>query len=139
MKVMNTSPTHKPWKFAFIGYILFLLTVFALAYLKLIPVKLQYLPLFDTIGHFMLLGIASYLSHRAFNRKMISLGWVKIPLGPLLISIFIMIEEFLQSFSPYRTMSLSDIAANLSGIILFYLIDWVYLKIKHHQRGEDHA
>lgn len=124
---------HVRWQIAFAVYMMMLLTIFVLAYMELIPVQLAYLPMYDTAGHFILLGIASYLAHRALNRKMISLVLVRFPLGPLMISLFIMMEECFQSLSPYRTTSWSDMISNLSGIIFAYLLDRVIVWWKKRQ------
>jgi hypothetical protein len=117
------------WRMAFFAYMVVLLTIFLLAYLGLIPTKMQRLPLFDTLGHFILLGLASFLSHRALNRKSFCLGPLKLPAGPACSSLFIITEECLQSLSPIRSTTWSDMLANLSGIILFVLFDeWMAKK-----------
>jgi uncharacterized membrane protein YoaT (DUF817 family) len=89
----------------------------------MIPVKIKFIPFYDTLGHFILYGITAYLAHRALERKIVSYLGLNIPLGSLIISCFALVEESLQLLSPYRTFSLLDLTANLCGIILFYWID----------------
>ncbi len=45
-----------------------------------------------------------------------------LPLAPLLLTSFAVVDESLQALSPLRTCSLSDMTANLIGIWFFY---WV--------------
>lgn len=96
------------------------------AYLKILPVKSSTIPFYDTIGHFILIGLASFFSHLAMKKRKITIGTFLLPLAPLLVSIFTLIEEVLQNLSPYRTFSLSDLAADLVGIIFFY---WLAEKV----------
>jgi len=116
---------NKKWLIAFWLYFTLLITIFTMAYLRIIPVKIKVIPYYDTIGHFVLYGITAYLAHRALDRKTINFKSYIFPLAPVIISIFAIIEESLQSFSPYRTFSLLDIAANISGIYLFYWFDTI--------------
>lgn len=120
-----TANTNKRWIVAFWFYFAVLITIFALAYLRLIPTEIAKIPFYDTIGHFILYGMTGYLAHRALNRPVFKFINLDIPLGPVLISLFALVEEALQFFSPYRTFSLLDLASNFCGILLFYWIDLV--------------
>ncbi len=120
MKHKKEKLYHKRWVLFFWGYFAVLLTIFILAYLRMIPVKIAKIPFYDTLGHFLLLGLTSYFAHRALGRRMINLFNFAIPLGPFLVGIFAVAEESIQVISPYRTFSFIDMAANLSGIIFFY-------------------
>jgi len=100
-----------------------LLFISIAAYLKIIPNEIKQFPHYDTLLHFFLLGFASYSAHRASNRKYI---WRYIPLGPLLILFLAITEECSQMFSNVRCFCLSDLLANISGVIIFYLIDLVF-------------
>lgn len=101
-----------------------LLAIFVLAYRGILPVKLSAIPFYDTIGHFVLLGSASYLGHKAIGGRMLDVRWLPfaIPLAPLIVTIFAGIDEIFQAFSPLRTASLSDMSANLMGIWFFYYL-----------------
>ncbi len=110
------------WVLAFILYFLILLTIFVLAYWGIVPVKISAIPFYDTIGHFILLGFASYLGHKALGNRLINI-WsrsISLPLAPILISIFALLDESLQALSLLRSSTLSDLAANLIGIWFFY-------------------
>lgn len=111
--------SNRGWVFAFWGYFGMLITIIVSAYLRIIPVKISTIPFYDTLGHFILLGIAAYLSHLALNKRRVDIFNIFLPLAPILVSIFTLIEEILQTLSPYRTFSISDLTADLCGIVLF--------------------
>lgn len=120
---------NRGWAIGFLCYFALLLTIFVLAYCRMIPVKLARIPCYDTIGHFVLYGFTGYLAHRALNRKHFSVTRLPIPSGPTLIAVFAIIEESLQSLSPYRTFSLGDLSANFLGLLLFYIGDLIIVKV----------
>ena len=116
---MKSAP--KKWLLPTALYFLLLLTIMLLADTGNLPLELLVkIPYYDTIGHFVLYGIASFLSHRAINRRMLVIFHLPLPLGPLLFSCFTVIEEMLQELLPNRTFSLIDMGASLLGIVLFY-------------------
>ncbi|WP_010680998.1 DUF817 family protein [Acetivibrio cellulolyticus] len=121
---------QKNWIYAFIGYFVVLLVIIVSAYMKIIPTKIAVIPFYDTIGHFILLGVTSYLLHKALGRKVIKNFNCSIPIGPVFVSIFVICEENLQRFSPNRTYDIVDLAANLSGILFFYWLDQVFPPFK---------
>ena len=87
------------------------------AYLKILPPQLA---VYDKLGHFILLGFASFLSHQALGRRMVGAIAFLIPLGPLLVTFFSLIDECLQILSSARSFSLIDLGANWIGIWVFY-------------------
>ncbi|NLG49109.1 MAG: VanZ family protein [Chloroflexi bacterium] len=120
------------WAAAFVAYLLVLAAIVWLAYLRLIPTELGYIPFYDTIGHFGLLGSAAYLSHRALNRRAVRVWRWRLPVGPMLVAALAFGEECSQMFSPYRTFSLSDMLADLGGILFFLWLDGVLRKAHAH-------
>jgi hypothetical protein len=115
---------NRNWVIAFGLYFLVLLTIIGLAYGGILPVKVSAIPFYDTIGHFILLGSASYLGHKALGGQMITI-WLfpfALPVAPLIISVFAAADESLQALSPLRTSTLSDMTANLMGIWAFYVL-----------------
>lgn len=82
---------------------------------------------YDLYLHFLLFGITSYLAYRASDRKKIDVKGFNLPLWPFIFLVFSCTEECLQTLSSHRTFSLLDMAANILGIISFYLIDrfWI--------------
>jgi polysaccharide biosynthesis protein VpsQ len=114
-----TSNPHHRWVVGFWGYIAILLAISLSAYMGWLRIQALQIPYLDTAMHFFLLGIASYLSHRALRGRRVPIGTLRIPLGPLLVGACAMADELLQMYFPSRTFSLLDMSANLSGIILF--------------------
>lgn len=110
---------NKGWIIAFWLYFLLLVFISVSAYLKILPPEVSN---YDKLGHFILLGIAGFLSHQALGRRTIATRGVKIPLGPLLVTVFSLIDEYLQMLSPARSFSLTDLAANWIGIWFFYFV-----------------
>lgn|SRR5574343_1407732 len=96
-------------------YTTLILTIFALAYLGLIPAEIKYFPYYDSIGHFVLYGMWGYLAGRAFSKN-ISAD-IGIPTGLVVISIIAILEEFTQSFSAIRTFSFLDLTWGFLGIL----------------------
>ena len=119
---------NKGWIIAFWLYFLLLVFISVSAYLQILPPQLT---AHDKLGHFILLGIAGFLSHQALGRRTIATRGVKIPLGPLLVTGFSLIDEYLQMLSPARSFSLSDLGANWIGIWFFY---WVGEKVRQYLR-----
>ena len=98
--------------------------------------KLYDFPYGDKLGHFLLMGLLSYVlnrtailarqsSHQA-ERNAPDLNLVRVLLTvSLLLAFFITLEEFSQQLFPRRTFSLSDLIAGYAGIIFFA---WLALK-----------
>ncbi|KMW70901.1 hypothetical protein WN50_31790 [Limnoraphis robusta CS-951] len=93
---------------------------------KLPYAQLEKIPYYDIIGHFFLYGIASFVCHRATNRRMMMIFHLPIPFGPFLFTLVTIAEEVLQHILPHRTFSLLDLGASLIGIVLFYKIGEIW-------------
>lgn len=105
--------------FTLLLFVMFLLGVSFLAYLKLIPTEIKAIPFYDSIGHFVLFGMLGLIAHYAFNQKRVTVFRLAIPLGPLLAVTYACIDESLQIFSSNRTFDLGDLFFGILGIILF--------------------
>ncbi|MEM6402905.1 MAG: VanZ family protein [Cyanobacteria bacterium P01_D01_bin.116] len=121
--------TNRPWVIAFWFYIGIILSISISAYLKIIPNEIEKIPHYDTILHFILMGFSAFLGHLAFNKRKINIFNIPVPFVPIIISIFVLIEECLQMFSPNRSFDLVDLAADFCGIVLFTLLAEIW-KIK---------
>lgn len=111
--------TNRHWVFAFWVYFGILMSISVSAYLKIIPTEISQFPYYDTVLHFLLLGIAGFLSHLALNKRKIQLLNIYLPLAPLIVIFFCLVDEMIQFFVPYRSFDLVDLAADLCGIFLF--------------------
>ena len=107
------------WVIAFWFYLGILLTISISAYLRVIPTEISQFPHYDTVLHFLLLGIAAYLSHLALNKRQIDFFNIPLPLAPLIVFLFCILDEIIQKFVPYRSADWLDLAADLCGIIAF--------------------
>ena len=119
--------TNRNWAIAFWFYIGIIISISISAYLKIIPNEIKQFPYYDTILHFILMGFSAFLGHLAFNKRKINILNFSLPLVPIIISVFVLIEECLQKFSPNRSFDLVDLAADFCGIVLF---TWLAHQVK---------
>lgn len=97
------------------------LTILVLAYTNNLPAWVNH---YDKPGHVILYAVATYLGHRVFACRRLNLGRFRLPLFPLLFGVFTLVEEGVQSLSPYRTLDAIDLVASFAGIALgFWLAD----------------
>ncbi|MBD2565296.1 MULTISPECIES: VanZ family protein [Nostoc] len=111
--------SNQRWVFAFWVYFVILMSISMSAYLRIIPTEISQIPYSDTILHFLLLGIAAYLGHLALNKRKIQILNIYLPLAPLIVIFFCIVDEIIQLFTPYRSFDLVDLGADLCGIVLF--------------------
>ncbi|MBW4511396.1 MAG: VanZ family protein [Scytonematopsis contorta HA4267-MV1] len=117
------------WIFACWAYLGFLMFVSISAYLKLLPTELSLFPHYDTVLHFLLVGLAAFFTHLALKKRKVTLLNIPIPLAGLLAFGGRTIDETIQIFTPSRSFDLLDLGADLCGIILFlYLAEKVSIK-----------
>lgn len=104
------------WKIAFACYLLMIGMISAGAYLRLLPPIIHVIPYFDKLAHFLLLGGASYLSHRALSGRRITR--YTLPLGPWAVGLVSVCDEFIQGLVPWREFSFLDMACNVLGVLV---------------------
>ncbi len=121
--------SRKPWQIACFLYFLLLLSIVILADTGNLPYQLlEKIPYYDVYGHFILYGIASFLTHLALGGKKMIINKIFIPLGPFLFTLVTIGEEMMQAYFPTRTFSLIDLTSSLTGITLFYYLAelWIF-------------
>jgi polysaccharide biosynthesis protein VpsQ len=74
------------------------------------------IPAGDKIGHFVLFGTLSYLLNRVFRRAAFRAGWIRVPMGSVIVTVMVTIEEFSQRFLPARRFEWLDLAASILGV-----------------------
>ena len=79
-------------------------------------------PYADKVGHFVLMGLFSFLVNLALSSKRIRIGPLKVLLGSLLVALVVTLEEVSQIFLRYRSFDLVDLAFDYAGILLFGLL-----------------
>jgi hypothetical protein len=104
--------------FALIGGVVILADRGALPISAVVP--------YDVVLHFVLLGLAGWLLHLALDRK----RWGWLPVGPTLVAIGATFEELSQAFVPARTFSWADMAANVSGVVVVYALDELWVRLR---------
>nr|WP_283104431.1 VanZ family protein [Shewanella inventionis] len=80
----------------------------------------------DKVGHLGSFFALSYLAHYAFKPK-----WYYLCAA---LATYALLIELVQSRLPYRSASVGDVAADLGGIALFYLLHFSilqYRKLRH--------
>lgn len=78
-----------------------------------------WIPYFDKIGHFLLMGGLSFFVNLVWHGKTVSLGPLPVLAGSLLVSLIVTIEEFSQIFIGGRAFDYGDLAADYLGIFIF--------------------
>ncbi|MBU2930035.1 VanZ family protein [Winogradskyella psychrotolerans] len=76
------------------------------------------IPFGDKIGHFFLFGILTLVVNIALQFKQFKY-WQKVPLGTLLVLVFVILEELSQGYFPNRTFDIMDLIADGLGILTF--------------------
>lgn len=75
-------------------------------------------PGLDKIGHFLLMGMLSFLVNLLLECKRVSLIKLSFLAGNLWVAILVTLEEFSQIFLVYRAFSVVDLVFDLGGIFL---------------------
>lgn len=90
----------------------------AAAYAGVIPTKVAVFPEFDLVMHLVLVGTWGFFLDGALGHRVL----VTVPfvprLGPGVALALAATEEYLQRFSPRRSSTWSDFAANATGILI---------------------
>ncbi len=121
-KLSWIPPMDARWVVRTVFFFLFIAALSVTAYLGRLPAWTQAFPHFDWAAHFLLLGGLGFCFHRLMRDRVVGFYGLTFPLGPMIVSSGSILDESLQVFSPNRSFSFADMAANLIGIWLFYVI-----------------
>ena len=80
---------------------------------------LTVLPAADKIGHFLLMGLMSYLINSALGGQRLSWRRLSVLKGSAFLSLLVAAEELSQLWLTHRNFELADLAADAAGIWLF--------------------
>jgi hypothetical protein len=118
------TPPKPPVSRLWLGYgLLYALTLIFIgwsAYNDRLPGYLGLIPHHDTIGHFFLYGLATFLGQMICQRWWWRLGGLKLPAFPVVFTVITVIDEGAQQLSPVRTFSALDLSMSLLGIGVGY-------------------
>lgn len=121
-------------KYLTTGFAAFIIGIIIIANQGLIPVLFpffRHIPFGDKLGHFLLMGIFSFLMNLTLKANVIHLTTITVLKGSLLVTIVVVLEELSQIFIRNRSFTLSDLACDLLGIFCFgQLAAWVWEKRK---------
>jgi polysaccharide biosynthesis protein VpsQ len=73
-------------------------------------------PYGDKVGHVFLFGLLAFFACVVSDYRVITLRKIRVPLGSVIVSVFVILEEFSQAFFPSRTLDIVDLAADCVGI-----------------------
>lgn len=104
--------------YAFGFYTSFIVLVLISAYIDVIPKEIAVVPMYDSIGHFVLYGIWFYLLHAALEKRLA----YRIPLAFLILFPIVTLEEFAQILTSSRTFSLFDLFCGFAGMCMFWFV-----------------
>ncbi|MEL6383949.1 MAG: VanZ family protein [Cyanobacteria bacterium J06626_18] len=106
------------WHFVALCYAVIFLSILWLAYTNRIPTQFIQFLYADKVAHTVLYAIAAYLGQRWLRSRHLRIGGVSLPFFPALFGLFTLVEELVQSLSPYRTFDLGDLVCSFGGILL---------------------
>lgn len=83
------------------------------------------IPYGDKAGHFIMMGILNLLVTRLMLARNPVGSWRVAVLTGLVVAVLVALEEYSQRFFPNRHASWGDLAASLTGIIVFGFAAWL--------------
>lgn len=83
---------------------------------------LKHIPWVDKIGHFLLMGILSFLLNINLSAQRIRILFITVLKGTVVVLFLVTLEECSQMFLRYRSFSLIDLGYSFAGIIVFGMI-----------------
>jgi len=121
-------------KYLTAGFTGLIIAIIIIANQGLVPVVFpffRHIPFGDKLGHFLLMGLFSFLMNLTFKTGVFHLAGIKVLKGSMLVTIVVVLEEISQLFIRSRSFTLSDLVCDLLGIICFgQLAAWVWKKRK---------
>lgn len=122
---MNLT-TGRRFTILFALILLFIVAVSIGADLRLLPLHLIAFPYYDKLGHVILYGLLGLLLHLALGARALPIGRYCIPFAFLIVAAFAVVDELQQSFMPARSFDLTDLAADLLGVLIFIGISGIF-------------
>lgn len=115
-------PGRAAWRWMLWPQVAVVLMATQMAYLDILPARLLRWPLADTLLHFLLFGAVAFWLNVWLEGRRVKLGPWPLPLAILIPFAAALAEEGLQSFSPMRTASLTDVLSDLAGMFFFWQV-----------------
>lgn len=125
--VVDETPGRNVWRWLVWPQIALMLLVTQIAYLGILPLRLLRWPFSDKILHFLLFGAVVFWLNLWFNGRTIRLGNRSVALAFMLPGPVALVEELLQSLSPFRTTDWTDLVCDLAGMLLFLWLSYRFM------------
>lgn len=110
---------HVFWKIGLTFHACCVVCIAVSAYVGILPTTYRVIPHADVIGHAVLIGLlAFFLDGMLKFRPLFPDRLTALRVAPLVILLIAGLEEVAQRFSPRRTSSLIDFAADAVGVLL---------------------
>ena len=93
------------------------------------------LPLGDKLGHFVLFGLLALGANLALKHMGIRWGRWLVPAGALVVFVLAAAEELSQMFVSGRTCDITDLLADMAGIVVFTMAGLFLVARKRGKRG----
>jgi hypothetical protein len=123
-------------KWLTIGFVVIIILIIAVADLGLGNIFFSFIyriPMADKIGHFVLMGILSFLVNYFLKVRKITILTRKMLLGSLLVLVVVTIEELSQILLQYRSFSIMDLLCDYGGILLAGRLAVFFIKRRNNQ------
>lgn len=86
----------------------------------------------DKTGHFVLMGILSFVVNLSLNVSKVRIFSIDVLKGSLIIAVAVTVEEFSQLFLEFRGFSLVDLFFDYAGIVIFGWLAERLVRMKSH-------
>jgi undecaprenyl-diphosphatase len=118
--LLDRRPDRSVWRWLLWPQIALVIIISLVAYLNILPQQLLTWPFADKVLHFILFGMVAFWLNLWLQGRAMRWGGWSMPVAILLPLSVALFDEGLQHFSPIRSMSLSDLLADLAGLLLFW-------------------
>jgi VanZ family protein len=131
---MNNARTFWPPSREFVRYWLPVIAYAALMFsISSLPIRLRRVPFrhYDKVFHFFEYGIYAWLWYRALKGATSLSSWARIAIATVLIcTVFGVMDELYQVYTPYRTTDIYDLAADAFGSFAAVILAVIVLDIR---------
>ena len=106
------------WKIGFTLHACCVVLIAALAYLGILPTTYKVIPHADVIGHAVLIGLLAFFLDGMLRFRPVFPDKLRtLRIAPVAVLLVAGLEEIAQRFSPRRTSSIIDFAADVVGVL----------------------
>ena len=117
-RMNHTRSSIRFWRLGLGGHLLFVVLIVLLADLGRLP-AIVFLPRYDLIGHFVLIGLLAFFLNGAMGAKVFRIGRLCLYQASVIVFFVALGEELSQGLLANRTLSLWDLLAGTAGILFF--------------------